>query len=109
MCSAIKDGKSLMKTIIATDFLQARQIFEKEEKVFLECISGPFFKKRGLDSKNYVSITLSGKSAKAYYNDEIVVAHYLIFPENSAFIIFDKKSEKKDCVVNLSNLRFINE
>lgn len=114
VCSAILHGEIIQRTIEAVDFSTARKSFEDNEKIFPTVITGPFFKKRGLDQECFQNLKFTGTSKKAIFEGWEVNAQLLLEPKNTAYLFFKRRIDGKNVsqpdghvIVDVNNLRFI--
>lgn len=116
VCSALSESNELLsESIPAASVEDATKIFVEKCGTKPQTIFGPFFKKKTQVLENTTNIRLSNLKKKAEYNGWIVLATILKYPENYAFLLFNKRIDGKNLpkpqgtiVVPIHDLRFIN-
>lgn len=116
VCSAISETNELLSESIPSGSVEdATKIFIEKCGNKPQTIFGPFFKKKTQVLENTTNIRLSNLKKKAEYNGWIVLATILKYPENYAFLLFNKRIDGKNLpkpqgtiVVPIHDLRFIN-
>lgn len=113
VCSAIINNTLTNKVQPAASPNEAADLFFNEHQVRPQEVLGPFYKKRTQVLETNRSIKLTGKSAKAIYNEWNVNAFFLEDPEDYAYLVFLKRTDNKKVptpkgviTVPISNLRF---
>ena len=114
VCSAISpNGDLLSKIIPASTIEEASNLFFEQQNISAKEVLGPFYKKRVGVLENTRVIKFSNETKKAIYNDWLVNAMLLKFPENQAYLIFIKRVDDKKVpppkgtiIVPISELRF---
>ena len=92
VCSVIKNGELISKTITASSLDEVKKIFETEYSIEPKNISGPFYyRKSNVIKKNTEIKFQPGNSKKAVYKGWRITAMPLETPPNSAFIFFDQR------------------
>lgn len=95
VCCAAVDGKSVSKSLQATTSEEAIKLFEAEFKVQPDNVHGPYHRKREGILDNSREIEFSDVKKKAVYRDWHVLASYLKYPKDSAYLLFDKRVDGK--------------
>lgn len=111
-CASAVDNKIISKMIEADNSEIAIKTFEVETGIKVQVIHGPCFMKRAGILDNTRDIKFAGSSKRCIYKDWVVNALLLKNPENSAYLLFDKRVDEKKMpkptgtfVVHLDELR----
>lgn len=118
MCSSIYNNEILSKIIPASSKKEAGIIFDNKFKIQAQEILGPFLdvKKKVLETTKILKFS-DNKIHKAFYNDWLVNAFYLLEPADHAYLVFIKRIDgiknnqppKGTIIVPIHNLRFIQD
>lgn len=95
VCCALNNNKLISQSIIAASSEEAVSLFQKEFGCQPDNIHGPYIRKYSGVLNNTREIEFSDKRFKGIYKDWIVMATVLKYPENSAYLLFDKRVDGK--------------
>ena len=95
VCCTIDNNKLISKSMEASSSEEAMKQFELEFGKEPDNIHGPFHRKREGVLDNTREIEFSGERIKAVYKDWFVIASILNYPKNSAYLLFDKRTDGK--------------
>jgi hypothetical protein len=116
ICSGLINGHLCNKSILAASEDEAAKLFYNEFNENPHDIFGPFYKKYVPIVHSTQNIKFSTVVRKAIYNNWIVNAFLLNFPENHAYLVFIKRADDqqiqlpaKPVIVAINNLRFTDE
>lgn len=92
VCSAIKDTNLISKMIESQSIEDSCSFFEKENGIKPQVVYGPFYKKKTstLD-KNFDIKFKFGQNKQGIYNGWHVTAMPLASPEDSAYLLYNKR------------------
>lgn len=114
VCSSAKDSQVISKIVQAETSEDALKLFEDEFQIKAQIVQGPFYKKKVGVLNTTRNVQFANKSKKAIYNDWIVNALLLKEPENSAFLLFEKRVDGKQMskpkgtfIVKIDDLRIL--
>lgn len=91
VCIAVLENKIISRMIESANSEDAMKNFEIENEIKAQIVHGPFFMKRVGVLDNTREIKFTGTSKRGIYKDWIVNALFLKDPENSAYLLFDKR------------------
>lgn len=95
VCCALIDGRIISKSIEAETSEEAIGLFKSEFGIQPENLHGPYYRKRGGILETSREIEFSNERKKGIYRDWYVIASILNYPENSAYLLFDKRVDGK--------------
>lgn len=95
VCCSVIDGKLISKMIESDNSEDAMLVFFKDNNVKAQVVHGPFFIKRAGVMDNTREVVFSGSSKRAIYKEWHVNALLLKDPENSAYLLFDRRVDGK--------------
>jgi hypothetical protein len=97
VCSSFNANQLISHTVEASSMDDAASIFAEKYRVKAQSIHGPFrHKKIKADSiDNAINMQFAGQTKTAIYNGWLVSALLLKMPENSAYLLFDRRVDGK--------------
>lgn len=96
VCGAVVNGKLVMEMVERSASEEAQNHFSQKHGSRPEAVLGPFYRKRMGILNNQASVSFTGKSQVAVYDDWYVTAMELKAPhENAAWVFFINRVDGK--------------